>query len=276
MRFTKWQGLGNDFVIINTFEETIYDERELAKAMCDRHFGIGADGLVLIAPSDTADFQMRIINSDGTYAEMCGNATRCVASYLKSRGMSDGGSVRLETLAGVVEPRVLDGEDNLVEVNMGKARLLRDEIPMQGDEEDTAINIPLEVNGWTWYGTGVSMGNPHFVIFVEKVEEVDLSTVGPLLEWHPLFPDRTNVEFAEIRGRDEIRMRVWERGSGITQACGTGACATAVAAIMNGKTNRAPQVIMDGGSLRISWPDENSPVYMTGGAAKVFEGYIQP
>lgn len=271
MRFTKWQGLGNDFVIINTFEETIYDERELAKAMCDRHFGIGADGLVLIAPSDTADFQMRIINSDGTYAEMCGNATRCVASYLKSRGMSDGGSVRLETLAGVVEPRVLDGEDNLVEVNMGKARLLRGEIPIQGDEEDTAINIPLEVNGWTWYGTGVSMGNPHFVIFVDNLAQIALEDWGPRIERHPMFPHKTNVEFVQRINAGKIRMRVWERGCGITMACGTGSCASVVAGVLTQRTDRDVTVILDGGELMISYK-ENGIVTMTGPAVEVFSG----
>ena len=271
MRFTKWQGLGNDFVIVNTFEETIYDERELAKAMCDRHFGIGADGLVLIAPSDTADFQMRIINSDGTYAEMCGNATRCVASYLKSRGMSDGGSVRLETLAGIVEPRVLDGEDNLVEVNMGKARLLRDEIPMQGDEEDTAINIPLEVNGWTWYGTGVSMGNPHFVIFVDNLAQIALEDWGPRIERHPMFPHKTNVEFVQRINAGKIRMRVWERGCGITMACGTGSCASVVAGVLTQRTDRDVTVILDGGELMISYK-ENGIVTMTGPAVEVFSG----
>ena len=271
MRFTKWQGLGNDFVIINTFEETIYDERELAKAMCDRHFGIGADGLVLIAPSDTADFQMRIINSDGTYAEMCGNATRCVASYLKSRGMSDGGSVRLETLAGVVVPRELDGEDNLVEVNMGKARLLRGEIPMQGDEEDTAINIPLEVNGWTWYGTGVSMGNPHFVIFVDNLAQIALEDWGPRIERHPMFPHKTNVEFVQRINAGKIRMRVWERGCGITMACGTGSCASVVAGVLTQRTDRDVTVILDGGELMISYK-ENGIVTMTGPAVEVFSG----
>ena len=271
MRFTKWQGLGNDFVIINTFEETIYDERELAKAMCDRHFGIGNDGLVLIAPSDKADFQMRIINSDGTYAEMCGNATRCVASYLKSRGMSDGGSVRLETLAGVVEPRVLDGEDNLVEVNMGKARLLRGEIPMQGDEEDTAINIPLEVNGWTWYGTGVSMGNPHFVIFVDNLAQIALEDWGPRIERHPMFPHKTNVEFVQRINAGKIRMRVWERGCGITRACGTGSCASVVAGVLTQRTDRDVTVILDGGELMISYK-ENGIVTMTGPAVEVFSG----
>lgn len=271
MRFTKWQGLGNDFVIVNTFEETIYNERELAKAMCDRHFGIGADGLVLIAPSDTADFQMRIINSDGTYAEMCGNATRCVASYLKSRGMSDSGSVRLETLAGIVEPRVLDGEDNLVEVNMGKARLLRSEIPMQGDEEDTAINIPLEVNGWTWYGTGVSMGNPHFVIFVDNLAQIALEDWGPRIERHPMFPRKTNVEFVQRINAGKIRMRVWERGCGITMACGTGSCASVVAGVLTQRTDRDVTVILDGGELRISYK-EDGIVTMTGPAVEVFSG----
>lgn len=271
MRFTKWQGLGNDFVIVNTFEEAIYDERELAKAMCDRHFGIGADGLVLIAPSDTADFQMRIINSDGTYAEMCGNATRCVASYLKSRGMSDGGTVRLETLAGIVEPRVLDGKDNSVEVNMGKARLLRGEIPMQGDEEDTAINIPLEVNGWTWYGTGVSMGNPHFVIFVDNLAQIALEDWGPRIERHPMFPRKTNVEFVQRINAGKIRMRVWERGCGITMACGTGSCASVVAGVLTQRTDRDVTVILDGGELLISYK-EDGVVTMTGPAVEVFSG----
>lgn len=271
MRFTKWQGLGNDFVIINTFDESIYDERELAKAMCDRHFGIGADGLVLIAPSDTADFQMRIINSDGTYAEMCGNATRCVASYLKSRGMSDGSTVRLETLAGIVEPKVLDGPDNLVEVNMGKARLMRGEIPMQGDEADTAINIPLNVNGWTWYGTGVSMGNPHFVIFVDNLAQIALEDWGPRIENHPMFPRKTNVEFVQRINAGKLRMRVWERGCGITMACGTGSCASVVAGVLTQRTDRDVTVVLDGGELLISYK-EDGVVTMTGPAVEVFSG----
>lgn len=265
IRFTKMQGAGNDYIYINTMNYPVADPSRLSIEWSKPHTGIGSDGLVLIGSSDKADFSMHIYNADGSEAMMCGNASRCIGKYVYEEGLTRKENISIETLSGIkrLRLRVTDGQVTEVTVDMGK--------PIVG-----ATGIAVEAGGKEYRGTIVSMGNPHFVIFVEKVEEVDLSTVGPLLEWHPLFPDRTNVEFAEIRGRDEIRMRVWERGSGITQACGTGACATAVAAIMNGKTNRAPQVIMDGGSLRISWPDEDSPVYMTGGAAKVFEGYIQP
>jgi len=271
MQFSKWHGLGNDFVIVNTFEEPVYNERELAKAICDRHFGVGADGLVLIAPSDTADFQMRIINSDGTYAEMCGNATRCVAQYIHKHRMLDSDVIRLETLSGVIRPRILPDNDGLVEVNMGKACLLRGEIPMQGNAEETAINVNLDINGYHWQGTGVSMGNPHFVIFVDSIAQIELEEWGPRIERNVMFPRKTNVEFVERLSATKVRMRVWERGCGVTMACGTGSCAACVAGVLTRRTNRSVTVVLDGGELQIRY-EEDGTVYMTGPAAEVFNG----
>lgn len=271
MRFSKWHGLGNDFVIVNTFEESIYNECELAKAMCDRHLGVGADGLVLIAPSDTADFQMRIINADGSYAEMCGNATRCVAKYIQQHNMLESDTIRLETLAGIIQPRLLSDGSELIEVNMGKARLLKGEIPIQGDELEPAQNIELSVNGKQFVGTGVSMGNPHFVIFVDSINDVNLEEVGPLIETHSLFPKKINVEFVERISSDRVRMRVWERGCGITMACGTGSCATGVAGVLTQRTGNEVTVVLDGGELKIRY-DEDGTVFMTGPATEVFTG----
>lgn len=271
MRFSKWHGLGNDFVIVNTFEESIYNECELAKAMCDRHLGVGADGLVLIAPSDTADFQMRIINADGSYAEMCGNATRCVAKYIQQHNMLESETIRLETLAGIIQPRLLSDGSELIEVNMGKARLLKGEIPIQGDELEPAQNIELSVNGKPFVGTGVSMGNPHFVIFVDSINDVNLEEVGPLIETHSLFPKKINVEFVERISSDRVRMRVWERGCGITMACGTGSCATGVAGVLTQRTGNEVTVVLDGGELKIRY-DEDGTVFMTGPATEVFTG----
>lgn len=270
MKFEKWHGLGNDFVIVNTIEESVYNEKELARAVCDRHFGIGADGLVLVAPSDTADVQMRILNSDGSYAEMCGNATRCVARYLAESSLASGDGMAIETLAGIVRPRLIDG-GGLVEVDMGKAGLLRREIPMTGDPDATAVNVTLNVNNWQWMGTGVSMGNPHFVIFVDNLAQIAIGDWGPRIETHPLFPNRTNVEFVQRLSANKLRMRVWERGCGVTLACGTGSCASAVAGVLTGRTGREVTVVLDGGELLIRY-DENDSVYMTGPAVRVFTG----
>ncbi|MEA4863486.1 MAG: diaminopimelate epimerase [Victivallaceae bacterium] len=268
MKFSKWHGLGNDFVLVNTFEENVYDECELAKVVCDRHFGIGADGLVLMGPSDTCTVQMRIVNSDGSRAEMCGNAIRCVARYLADHKMISGDELSVETLGGVVHPRLLP--DGRVSVNMGRPRLKRGDIPMLGDPDSEALNVPLVVNGVQWIGTAVSMGNPHFVIFVESLAQIDISQWGPLIENHKSFPKKANVEFVQRLGATRLRMKVWERGCGITMACGTGSCATAVAAVLTQRTGSDMTVILDGGELDIHY--DGGDVIMVGPATEVFTG----
>lgn len=273
MNFTKWHGQGNDFVIINGFEECIADYSAAAVKVCHRHFGIGADGLVIVLPSDIADFRMRILNSDGSEAEMCGNATRCVARYVYETGMTHKTALTLETLAGIIRPELILSGDTIetVKVDMGEPRLNRAEIPMNGDAEGIVVNVPLEVEGRVFNITGVSMGNPHCVIFVDDLSDLDLATIGPKIETHPLFPRKTNVEFAQIISKQEIKMRVWERGAGITMACGTGASATLVAAVLNGITDRKVTMRLDGGDLFIEWA-VNNHVYMSGPAVEVFRG----
>jgi len=274
MLFSKWQGLGNDFVIVNGFTEQISDYAQTAVKVCDRHFGIGADGLVVVLPSAIADFKMRIFNSDGSEAEMCGNVTRCVARYVYEYGLTDKAELTIETLAGIIRPQLIfadDGSVAEVKVDMGEPRLRRHEIPMGGEATDTAIAVPLEVDGTVYNITAVSMGNPHCVIFVDDIGTIDLPVVGPKIETHPIFPRKTNVEFVQVLGVDRLRMRVWERGAGITLACGTGASASLVAAVLNGKTKRRATVELDGGNLVIEW-SENNHVYMSGPAVEVFRG----
>jgi len=255
MQFTKVHGQGNDFVLVDGFQEHIADYSQAAIQVCDRHFGIGADGLVLILPSDKADFKMRIFNSDGSEAEMCGNVTRCVARYVYEHGLTDKTKITLETLAGLIKPELIFNGKELqtVRVDMGQPILKRGLIPMTGNPEEQAVNIPLEVAGNTYFGTCVSMGNPHCVIFVEDIGKIDLSGIGPFIETHSFFPKKTNVEFVQVLSDQEIRMRVWERGAGITLACGTGTSATLVAAVLNGKTGRKVTVHLDGGDLDVEW-----------------------
>ena len=266
IRFTKMHGLGNDYIYVNTMDYPIKEPEKLSIAWSKPHFGIGSDGLVLIGSSDKADFSMRIFNADGSEAMMCGNASRCIGKYVYEEGLTQKSTVTLETLSGIKELRLkIHLETNLVEevtVDMGR--------PAVGEK-----TLEVQAGDQTFKGTVVSMGNPHFVIFVKDIQEIDLSKVGPLIEHHPFFPDRTNVEFVQVLSDHAVRMRVWERGSGITQACGTGACATAVASIVNEKTERKLRVDMDGGSLTIEWSTAESPVLMTGGATKVFEGFIK-
>lgn len=275
MQFSKWHGQGNDFVIVNGFQEKLNDYRQAAIAVCDRHFGIGADGLVILLPAATADadFKIRIFNSDGSEAEMCGNATRCIARYVYENGLSEKTSLTLETLAGYIKPEIVfeAGQIKTICVNMGVPRLQRNEIPMAGPEDLQAVNIPLEAAGRTYGITCVSMGNPHCVIFVDDIAAVDLSAIGPVIETHSLFPRKTNVEFVQVLSSDKVRMRVWERGAGITLACGTGASATLVASVLNGKTDRAITVELDGGDLFVEWRDDNH-IYMSGPAIEVFRG----
>ncbi len=275
MQFSKWHGQGNDFVIVNGFQEKLNDYRQAAIAVCDRHFGIGADGLVILLPAATADadFKIRIFNSDGSEAEMCGNATRCIARYVYENGLTEKTSLTLETLAGYIKPEIVfeAGQIKTICVDMGVPRLQRSEIPMAGPDDLQAVNIPLEAAGGTYGITCVSMGNPHCVIFVDDITTVDLSAIGPVIETHSLFPRKTNVEFVQVLSSDKVRMRVWERGAGVTLACGTGASATLVASVLNGKTDRAITVNLDGGDLFVEWRDDKH-IYMSGPAIEVFRG----
>ncbi len=273
MKFTKWQGIGNDFVIVNGFQERIEDYPQKAIEICDRHFGIGADGLVIALPSEIADFRMRIFNSDGSEAEMCGNVTRCFARYVYENGLTTKTELSIETLAGIIRPKLIfeEGQIRAVCVDMGEPRMKRGEIPMTGNAEEPAVNLPLVVGNTTYGITCVSMGNPHCIIFTDEVEELDLQALGRPIEIHTLFPRKTNVEFVKVIDRNTLRMRVWERGAGITLACGTGTCATVVAAVLNNKTEREVKVHLDGGDLFIEWRSDNH-VYKTGPAVEVFRG----
>ncbi len=271
MKFTKYSGLGNDFILVNGFKEKIQNPFSAAQKLCDRHLGIGADGLVLVLPSQTADVCMKIYNSDGSEAEMCGNASRCVPLFAIKEGLTNQTTLTLETLAGPIKTEVKDLHLGLVSVDMGIPRLLRGQIPMTGDPTDTAVDVPLEVGGAVRYGTAVSMGNPHFVMFGPDVEHALVRELGPLIEKHPAFPSKTNVEFVSVLNPETLRMRVWERGAGITRACGTGACASVVAAVINGKTGRKVTVKLDGGDLYIDWPEQKN-IFMTGPAEEIFDG----
>ncbi len=274
MRFTKVQGLGNDFVLINCLEEEFVtpDFPGLAVKICNRYFGVGADGLVLLLRSDKADFLMRIFNSDGSEAEMCGNAIRCVAKYLFEHGLVRKEKIWIETLAGIRVPELLleAGEVRLVRVDMGEPRLDRLEIPMAGPAGQVVGEVH-EIEDVEYRLTAVSMGNPHCIIFVPELDQVGLNTAGPRVESHEAFPHKTNVEFVQVISGDEIKIKVWERGAGPTLACGTGACAAVVAGFLNGYTGRKVTVHLAAGDLYIEWAEDNH-VYMTGPAEEVFSG----
>lgn len=270
MYFTKWHGLGNDFVIVDGAKTKVSDYQQAAIEVCDRHFGIGADGLVFVLPSNIADFKMKIMNSDGSEAEMCGNVTRCVARYVYEKGLTKKRKITLETLAGIIKPELLETK-GMVKVDMGEPRLLRGLIPMTGPENEQAVNVPLEVEGTRYQVTAVSTGNPHCILFVDDMEKIDLPVLGPKIETHPAFPKKTNVEFVQVLNDHEVRMRVWERGAGITLACGTGSCATLVASVLNGKTKRQATVHLDGGDLLIEWADDDH-IYMSGPTVEAFHG----
>jgi len=274
MKFTKMHGCGNDYIYVNGFEETVDDPAAVSPVVSDRHFGIGSDGLVLILPSETADFRMRMFNPDGSEAEMCGNAIRCVAKYVYDRGMTDRDEIDVETGAGVLHLALIvaDGAVERVRVNMGEPRLERSEIPMTG-EPGRVLCEPLEVAGRTFEVSCVSMGNPHTVIRVEDPTDELVLGWGPKIENHQAFPARTNVEFVQVLSRTELRQRTWERGAGETLACGTGASAVAVAVALNGWTERTVRVRLLGGDLEIEWAEDNG-VYMTGPAVEVFEGEV--
>lgn len=271
--FSKWHGLGNDFVIVNGFTEKIDNYQQMAIEVCDRHFGVGADGLVVLLPSSIADFQMRIFNSDGSEAEMCGNVTRCMARFVYDYGLTDKTKISLETKAGIIKPELIfiDGKLSTIRVDMGIPHLKRSEIPMNGNESEEVINELLVVEQSDYHITCVSMGNPHCILFVDDIADTNLSVIGPAIETNSIFPRKINVEFVQVINKQKVRMRVWERGAGITMACGTGACATVVATVLNGKTDRQAIVELDGGELFIEWGLDNH-IYMSGPAIEVFRG----
>ena len=273
MKFIKMHGCGNDYVYIDCFKEKVDDPGSLSKLVSDRHKGIGSDGLVLIMPSDHCDFRMRMFNSDGSEAQMCGNASRCVGKYVYDYGLTSSTSLTLETKAGVKKLQLYpkNGKIDRVCVDMGEPITEVSAIPVNLPVEK-AIAYPADFSPERYAITCVSMGNPHAVIFTEGVAGMNIEGIGSKIERHPLFPERTNVEFVEIRSRNEAFMRVWERGAGETQACGTGACATLVAAVLNGMMERKATVQLLGGALEIEWNNKDNHVYMTGEAVTVFEG----
>lgn len=275
MKFTKMHGIGNDYVYVNCLKEKIEDPEKMAIFVSERHFGIGSDGLILIYPSEVADFEMRMYNADGSRGEMCGNGIRCVAKYVYDYGLTDKTSISVETLGGIkyLDLTVEDGKVVQVKVDMGSPVLAAKEIPIVSEQEQVIDEI-LEVNGQEYRMTGVSMGNPHTVIFVDDVQGLDLEKIGPDFENHPRFPRRINTEFVRVIDSKTVEMRVWERGSGETLACGTGACATAVACVLNGKTEDEITVKLLGGDLQIHWDREADKVYMTGPATVVFDGQL--
>jgi len=277
MKFTKMHGIGNDYIYVNGFEETIENPAEFAILYSDRHKGIGSDGLVLILPSDTCDFRMQMLNADGSEAEMCGNASRCIGKYVYDKGLTTKTSLTLETLAGIKKLELFLGDDKLVEsvtVDMGEPILESALIPTTL-EKSPVINETIDFGSGVEYAiTCVSMGNPHAVIFTTGIDTLSLPVTGSIIENAPIFPRRTNVEFVEVISKDKLKMRVWERGSGETMACGTGACATVVAGILNGHSARKTTVELLGGELQIEWNEADNHVYLSGGATTVFEGSL--
>lgn len=276
LSFTKMHGCGNDYIYFNCFEQEIANPEQLSIAVSDRHFGIGGDGIVLICPSEVADAKMRMFNIDGSEGKMCGNAIRCVGKYLSDHGMVQKDRLDIETLSGIKHLVLYKGEDGLVEkvrVDMGKAELVPAKIPVKFDG-DRAIDVPLTVDGQAYQVSCVSMGNPHCVLFVDDVDSLELEKIGPSFENHELFPDRINTEFIRRIDETTLQMRVWERGSGETWACGTGTCAAVVAACENGFCPKGQDVLVHlrGGDLIINYTDET--VYMTGSATSVFDGTI--
>ena len=277
MRFTKMQGCGNDYVYVDVTKQMIPDPEKTAQFVSDRHFGIGSDGLILIASSEVADFQMIMYNLDGSRGEMCGNGIRCVGKYVYDHHLTDKTTITVETLAGIKTLELTLGEDGLVSkvrVDMGSPIYDAPKIPVIFPK-DRMINEPIEVKGKLYHGTAVSMGNPHLVIFQEEdVRGMDLAVVGPYFETHETFPKRVNTEFVNVLDRQHLRMRVWERGSGETLACGTGACAVCAAAVMNGLTDEKVEIELRGGILTVEYNRASETIYMTGPATTVFEGDI--
>lgn len=276
MKFTKMHGIGNDYVYVNCFEETVENPSETAKFVSDRHFGIGSDGLILIKPSQVADCEMDMYNADGSQGAMCGNGVRCVAKFVYDAGIAKKDRISVATKSGIkyVDVFAENGKAVSVRVNMGAPILRAEEVPMVC-EKDTAVAYPLEVDGSVWNVTAVSMGNPHAVVYIDDVDDLEIEKIGPAFEHHPAFPDRVNTEFVRVIDRHTVQMRVWERGSGETLACGTGACAVAVSSILNGFVEDGEVTVkLLGGDLRIEWDRQENTVYMTGPATTVFEGEI--
>lgn len=275
MKFTKMQGLGNDYIYVDCTRETLENPSHIAKKVSDRHFGIGSDGLVLILPSQVADFRMRMFNSDGSESEMCGNAIRCVGKYVFDNGMTDKNLVNIETLAGikVLTLTAKNGKVELVRVDMGEPILVPRDVPVASDKE-SFISEPVTIDGREFKVTAVSMGNPHAVSYIEDAENFPLAQIGPKMETNSLFPRKVNAEFVQVIDRKNLKMRVWERGAGETLACGTGACAVLVSSVLNNLSDRAATIKLLGGDLLIEWSEKDNHVYMTGPAVKVFEGEI--
>lgn len=276
LQFTKMQGLGNDYVYVDCTKKKLENASEVAVKVSDRHFGIGSDGLILINASSVADFEMEMYNADGSRGEMCGNGIRCVAKYVYDYGLTDQTHISVETLGGIkyLDLTVEEGRVRQVRVDMGRPMLCPAEIPVIANGE-SVIDMSIEVDGTEYRMTAVGMGNPHTVVFVEDVDGLEIEQIGPKFEHHPCFPNRVNTEFVKVLDRNTVKMRVWERGSGETLACGTGACAVAVACILNGLTENKVIVQLLGGDLLIEWDREADKVYMTGPAEVVFDGEIE-
>lgn len=266
-------GIGNDYVYVNCFEEKVENPSKLAVEISDRHFGVGSDGLILIMDSQIADAKMRIFNADGSEAQMCGNGIRCVAKYMYDNGLKKSKSITIEALAGVktVELEISNGVVSQITVDMGTPKLLRNDIPMLG-ENTKVINGPLNVDGTSFNITCVSMGNPHCIIFVDDLSSIDLSITGKAIENHKVFPERINVHFVQVVTANRVKMKTWERGSGITLACGTGAVSVCVACVLNNLTERSITTSLPGGDLKIKWTDDDK-TFMTGPAETVFTGW---
>lgn len=276
MKFTKMQGIGNDYIYVNCFLEKVEDPSALSVRLSDRHFGVGADGLILICPSDAADCRMDMYNADGSRGKMCGNGIRCVGKYMYERGIAPKNVLTVETLSGVKTLRldVRDGSVRSVEVDMGAPVLEAAKIPVRFSA-DRVVNAPLSVGGGQYTVTCVSMGNPHCVVFTDDPDAVQLEKTGPLFEHHAAFPEQVNTEFVRVVSRGLLQMRVWERGSGETLACGTGACAAAVAGVLCGRSDRSVRVRLRGGELSIRWDEQTGHVFLKGPAEFVFDGTVE-
>ena len=276
MKFTKMQGIGNDYIYVDCFEERVEDPAALSVRLSDRHFGVGSDGLILICPSDVADCKMDMYNADGSRGKMCGNGIRCVGKYVYERGIAPKDVLKVETLSGVKTLRldVRDGAVRSVEVDMGAPVLEAEKIPALF-EKDRVVGEPLSVGGREYAVTCVSMGNPHCVVFTDDVDRIDLEKIGPGFEHHAAFPEQVNTEFVRAVSREQLLMRVWERGSGETLACGTGACAAAVAGVLCGKSDRSVKVRLLGGELGVRWDEASGHVFLKGPAEFVFDGTVR-
>ena len=276
MEFTKMQGCGNDYVYVNGFENKIDNPNKLSEIVSDRHFGIGSDGLIVINPSEKADFKMSMYNADGSEGKMCGNGIRCVAKYVYDNKMTDKTTITVETLSGIktLELNVKNDKVETVKVNMGTPILLPKDVPVVSDK-DKVVDEPIVIDDKEYRITCVSMGNPHAITFIENTDDLEIETIGPKFENNPIFPDRVNTEFIQVLDRNTVKIRVWERGSGETFACGTGACATVVACVLNGLTDDKVTVKLLGGDLFIEYNREENTVYMTGPAKVSFTGKIE-